>query len=86
MKQHLKRKVKNVIVNNTQVLVVLITANRVKQKLEIINIKTEVSYIILGDSMTKHANGWEIFRKLLGNFKLYVKHLSGAKTKCMKTT
>ena len=32
MKQHLKRKVKNVIVNKTQVLVVLITANRVKQK------------------------------------------------------
>ena len=32
MKQHLKRKAKNVIVNKTQVLVVLITANRLKQK------------------------------------------------------
>ena len=32
MKQHLKRKVKNVIVNKTQVLVVRITTNRAKQK------------------------------------------------------
>ena len=32
MKQHLKRRAGNVIVNKTQVLVVLITANEVKQK------------------------------------------------------
>ena len=32
MKHHLKRKVKNTIVNKTQVLVVLITTNRIKQK------------------------------------------------------
>ena len=32
MKHHLKRKVKNEIVHKTQVLVVLITANRIKQK------------------------------------------------------
>ena len=36
--------------------------------------------IILGDSMIKHVNGWEISRKLQGNCKVYVKHFSGAKT------
>ena len=34
--------------------------------------------------MIKHVNGWEISRKLEGNCKVYVKHFSGAKTKCMK--
>ena len=33
--------------------------------------------------MIKHVNGWEISRKLQ-NCKVYVKHFSGAKTKCMK--
>ena len=42
------------------------------------------SVIILGDSMIKHVNGWEISRKLQGNCKVNVKHFSGAKTKCMK--
>ena len=42
------------------------------------------SVIILGDSMIKHVNGWEISRKLQRNCKVYVKHFSGAKTKCMK--
>ena len=82
MKHHLKRKVKNVLVNKTQVLVILITTNRIKQK--VTNHKQK-SVIILGDSsMIKHVNGWEISRKLQGNCKVYVKHFSGAKTKCMK--
>ena len=34
--------------------------------------------------MIKHFNGCEISRKLQGNCKVYVKHFSGAKTKCMK--
>ena len=34
--------------------------------------------------MIKHVNGWETSRKLQGNCKVYVKHLSGASTKCMK--
>ena len=34
--------------------------------------------------MIKHVNGWEISRKVQGNCKGYVKHFSGAKTKCMK--
>ena len=38
------------------------------------------SVIILGDSMIKHVNGWEISRKLQGNCKVSVKHFSGAKT------
>ena len=42
------------------------------------------SVIILGDSMIKHVDGWEISRRLQGNCKVYVKHFSGAKTKCMK--
>ena len=34
--------------------------------------------------MIKHVNVWEISRKLQGNCKVYVKHFSGANTKCMK--
>ena len=34
--------------------------------------------------MIKHVNGWKISRKMQGNCKVYVKHFSGAKTKCMK--
>ena len=34
--------------------------------------------------MIKHVNGWKISRKLQRNCKVYVKHFSGAKTKCMK--
>ena len=42
------------------------------------------SVIILGDSMIKHVNSWEISRKFQGNCKKYVKHFSGVKTKSMK--
>ena len=34
--------------------------------------------------MIKHVNDWEISRKLQGNCKVYVKHFSGTKTRCMK--
>ena len=34
--------------------------------------------------MIKDVNGWETSRKLQGNCKVYVKHFSGAKAKCMK--
>ena len=44
----------------------------------------EKSVIILGDSMIKHVNGWEISQKLEGNRKVYMKHFSGAKAKCVK--
>ena len=40
--------------------------------------------VIFGDSMIKHVNGWEISQKLQGNCEVYVKHFSGAKTKCIK--
>ena len=43
-----------------------------------------MSVIILGDSMIKHVNGWEILGKWQGNCKVYVKHFSRAKTKYMK--
>ena len=79
---------KNVIVNKTQVLMVLITTNQKKTKSEKLSTsKTDnkkdykqKSVIILGDSMIKHVNDWEISRKLQGNCKVCVKHFSGAKT------
>ena len=40
--------------------------------------------IILGDSVVKHINGWEISKRLQSDCKVYVKQFSGAKTKCMK--
>ena len=46
--------------------------------------KTQKSVIILGDSMVKHINGWEISKRLQSDCKVYVKQFSGAKTKCMK--
>ena len=33
--------------------------------------------------MVKHINGWEISKCLQSDCKVYVKHFSGAKTKCM---
>ena len=63
---------KNVIVNKAQVLAVLITTNR--KKLKVINYQhqktdnkkdhKQKSVIILGASMIKHVNGWEISQKL----------------------
>ena len=41
------------------------------------------SVIILGDSMIKHTNGWEIARKLKTNCKFYAKAFPGAATQCM---
>ena len=48
------------------------------------DIKTQKSVIILGDSMVKHINGWEISKRLQSDCKVYVKQFSGARTKCMK--
>ena len=48
------------------------------------DIKTQKSVIILGDSMVKHINGWEISKRLQSNCKVYVKQFSGTRTKCMK--
>ena len=39
--------------------------------------------VILGDSIVKHVNGWEIAKKL-PNCKVYAKSFSGAKVRCMK--
>ena len=46
-------------------------------------IKNERSVIILGDSIVKYINGWEISERL-PQCKVYVKHFSGAKTHCIK--
>ena len=39
---------------------------------------------ILGDSMVKHIEGWEISRKLKNQHKVFVRSFSSAKVKCMK--
>ena len=42
------------------------------------------SVIILGDSMTKLLNGWEMAKKIQSNCKIYVKTFSGATVSCME--
>ena len=43
----------------------------------------EKSVIILGDSIVKHLNGYQISRKLSSTCKVYVRNFPGAKTRCM---
>ena len=43
----------------------------------------EKSVIILGDSIVKHLNGYQISRKLSSKCKVYVRNFPGAKTRCM---
>ena len=45
--------------------------------------KNEKSIFIIGGSMVKHLNGWEMSKKLNVNCKVVVKIFSGAKTTCM---
>ena len=40
--------------------------------------------IILGDSMTKLLNGWEMAKRIQSNCKIYVKTFSGATVSCME--
>ena len=42
------------------------------------------SVIILGDSMTKFLNGWEMAKKIQSNCKIYVKTFSGATVSCIE--
>ena len=44
----------------------------------------EKSVIILGDSMVKHLNGYDISRKVTSEWKVYVRNFAGAKKRCMK--
>ena len=46
--------------------------------------KTQKLVIILGNSMVKQVNGWEISKRLQSDCKIYMKQFSGARTKCMK--
>ena len=41
------------------------------------------SVVVLGDSMTKLLNGWEMAKKLEANCKVFVKTFSGATVSCM---
>ena len=45
--------------------------------------KNEESIFVIGDSMVKHLNEWEMSKKLNTNCKVFVKTFSGAKTTCM---
>ena len=45
--------------------------------------KNEKSIFVIGDSMLKQLNGWEMSKKLNANCKMFVKTFSGAKTTCM---
>ena len=45
--------------------------------------KNEKCIFVIGDSMPKHLNGWEMSKKLNANCKVSVKTFSGAKTICM---
>ena len=42
------------------------------------------SVIIVGDSMTKLLNGWEMAKRIQCNCKIYVKTFSGATVSCME--
>ena len=42
------------------------------------------SVVILGDSMTKLLNGWEMAKKIEANCKVFVKNFSGATVSCME--
>ena len=41
------------------------------------------SVVILGDSMIKHLNGWEMSKKIK-NCKVYVRSFPGAKVQCIR--
>ena len=45
--------------------------------------KDEKSIFVIGDSMVKRLNRWEMSKKLNANRKVLVKTFSGAKTTCM---
>ena len=44
--------------------------------------KTGKSFVILGDSMVKHLNGWEMSKKMK-NCKVYLRTFSGRKVQFM---
>ena len=45
--------------------------------------KNKNTIFVIGESMVKHLNGWEMSKKLNANCKVFVKTFSGAKTTCM---
>ena len=45
--------------------------------------KNEKSIFVIGDSVVKHLNGWEVSKKLNANCKVFAKTFSDTKTTCM---
>ena len=52
-----------------------------KQKKLVVNEKKKV--FILGDSMVKHVQGWDITKKLENKHKVYIRQFTGSKVICM---
>lgn len=57
-----------------------ITSNQIDENR---NQKLKKTAVILGDSMVKHINGWEMAKKVNTDCKVFVKSFSGATTQCM---
>ena len=57
-----------------------ITSNQIDENR---NQKLKKTAVILGDSMVKHINGWEMEKKVNTDCKVFVKSFSGATTQCM---
>ena len=57
-----------------------ITSNQIHENR---NQKLKKTAVILGDSMVKHINGWEMAKKVNTDCKVFVKSFSGATTQCM---
>ena len=49
-----------------------------------INSKSKKLIVILGDSMLKHLNGWEMTKKVKNDWKIFVKYFSDATTNYME--
>ena len=45
--------------------------------------KSRKSVVVLGDSMTKQLNGWEMLKRITTNCKIYVEIFSGATPTCI---
>ena len=55
--------------------------DQIKTKKLIVNEKKKV--FLLGDSMVKHLQGWDITKKLENKHKVYIRQFTGSKVTCM---
>ena len=55
--------------------------DQIKTKKLVVNEKKKV--FVLGDSMVKHIQGWDITNKLENKHKVYIRQFAGSKVTCM---